>query len=475
VSDAFRAAWPDATPVEHKARRRRYLRLITTAWVFGAVWMYVANGAVTQELLRTTGTPAWAFGLLGALPLIGGMLQLPSAIVLERFGRRKRSFLVLATVSRAMFIVAAAVPWVLPWSSWWWPCIAVALTVAWCLGHASGPAWVNWMADVVPRRIRGRYFAFRNQVGQFIGVTTAIGAGVLLDRLAGADDPEGTLMRVSSVLLMVAGVLGVIDIQFFHPIRDHDPELTRVREREVWPRIKALIAARPVRWFIAFMFVFNLGIGMLPAYVYLFLREHVGLSMTTYTLCVVAMPTLVSVLSLRLWGGLADRWGNPRTLAVAATVVELGPLGWLFVTPDRFWWPYAMTLISPFAFAGVMIASFNVTMELSATVRAGDRGSDASRSLGGKAGGPVATGLVSIAAATGGVLSGLMGAAIAEGLEALHWTPVLLGVLPVVITFHGVLFAVSMGLRGAAAVVAWRLVAVSRVTRGPGTHANGRQ
>ena len=32
-------------------------------------------------------------------------------------------------------------------------------------GNVGGPAWVSWMADLVPGRVRGKYFSRRRQLG----------------------------------------------------------------------------------------------------------------------------------------------------------------------------------------------------------------------------------------------------------------------------------------------------------------------
>ena len=451
------------TPLPDRSPLRGDLRRITLAWGFGAAWMYIVSGATMQELLRVCHTPDWAFGPIGAIPLVAGLLQLPGGVLVERWVGRKRLFMATAGASRLLFAVAGLLPWVIAEGPWRWVVIALTLGIAWSLGHVSGPAWVSWMADVVPRRVRGRYFARRSQVGEAVGVATVLATGLLLDRAAAmADALDGgtgtALLATCSGLMVIAGVLGFLDIQCFRPIPDAAPRVVGTAGGDLLPRLRVLLAVGALRRLLAFTFTFNLACGMLPAYVYLFLREHVGLSMTTYTLCVTVVPMLLGLMAMRGWGRLIDRWGASRVLAVASWLVVLGPVGWFLVTPERFVLGYVLTLISPIAGAGVGLATFNLTLSMTGGPGGVTRKPGVAGAGAGLEAGPLGAATLSVAAAGGGLLSGLIGATLAATLHEVAWHAVLPGVgLGVVMTYHGWIFATSMGLRVVAAMIALRV------------------
>jgi len=438
---------------DRKQRRRRDLRLVTVAWVFGAAWMYVANGAVMQEFLRTLNTPEWAFGVFAALPAICGLMQLPGALLIERFAIRKRLFLWTVTISRALFVAAGVVPWVLPGAeAHWWVVVTWLVALSWALGHTAGPAWNSWMTQVIPRRVRGRYFAFRGQVGQVIGITVTLGTGVLLDSAGGALGADDHRLRiVTSLLLIASGVLGVLDIQCFHPIDDDaEPARSYTHHHALLARLRQTMRNRMLWLFLAFMLIFHLGIGFLPAYVYLFVRVELGMSMTMFNVLVAVFPLLITIAALRFWGRIIDRVGQRKVLAVSSMLTVLGPSGWLLCTREVFWPGYVMTLVSPFAFAGLMLAVSNMTMAMTSardSVADGQRAEHAST---------INAALVSIAAAIGAVLSGVMGGAIAELYAGFRLE---LDTVGIVLTYHGLLFMVSMGLRFIAALFAMAMVA----------------
>jgi len=55
---------------------------------------------------------------------------------------------------------------------------AVVMQFIWGIGHVS---WFSWMGDLVPAKIRGRYFARRNRIVGFVGLVAFIVAGFFLD------------------------------------------------------------------------------------------------------------------------------------------------------------------------------------------------------------------------------------------------------------------------------------------------------
>src|SRR5688500_19728202 len=59
-------------------------------------------------------------------------------------------------------------------------------------GNVGGPGWVSWMADVVPERLRGKYFSRRRQWGIVTAIPAAIFAGWFLDRLSAGGEPHAS-------------------------------------------------------------------------------------------------------------------------------------------------------------------------------------------------------------------------------------------------------------------------------------------
>jgi MFS family permease len=423
---------------------RQQLAWITTAWVFGTVWLWAISGAAMTQFCRAIGMPDYAFGFLAALPFIGTLIQVPTSYWLERYGHRRPIFLWTAALHRGLWIVAAALPWVLPQrDDLWWQLLIAVLLVSWLLGQASGPAWLNWMSDLIPRRVRGRYFAFRNLITQPIGVVTTIGIGYAVDLGARADDPA-MMLNVTAAILAFGGVCGVFDILCFLRVRDDAPPPPQ-KGVNLFRLMRQPLKDPYFRRYLAFNFTFMLAIGFIGQYVWLYAFDVVGWSNWWANMLLIAIPLLLRMAVVRPWGRLMDRVGKKPVLLITGFFTVFGAVGWLLITPEHFWIGYTLIIITSLAWPGMEIANFNFTLDLAGTRKARSNGQPHGHER--EAAGTACVALNSMAIALGGVLSGLLGAAIAATFADLHHA---VGFMGIVITYHSLLFILTTLLRLAA-------------------------
>lgn len=427
---------------------KRNLRLVTLAWGFGSVWMWTINGTALVQFNRSLGMPDWAFGVLGTLVYAGTLFQLPASYLLERFGQRKRFFLVAGAASRLLWSVAAAIPWMLPGRpDLWWPLMLAMVGLSWAFAQATAPAWMNWMGDLIPRRVRGRYFALRNNVGNAIGLVATLGVGYALDLTEQAGDAH-LMLRVTSAILAIAGLLGTLDILCF--IGVDDPEQPRggkpvdIRQLFLDP-----LRDRNFRRYLAFNFVFLFGVGYIGQYVWLFLRDVALLGNWKSNMLLVAVPLVLRLMVYGTWGRLVDRLGKKPVILISGFITVFGTIGWLWVDAQRFWVGYIVVCLVTMAWPGFEIANFNLILDLAGTRREAGKTGRASAATG-----SAYVAVNSLVAAVGGVLSGLFGAFVAKSLEG--WS-MAIPALGIVLTYHGVLFLASTALRAAAMCIALTL------------------
>ncbi|MCC7145796.1 MAG: MFS transporter [Phycisphaeraceae bacterium] len=427
------------------------LRLITLAWMFGSIWMYTITGAAMTQFSRGLGVTDAGFGILAALPHLAALAQLPASYVLETGGGRRRLFLIFAIASRLMWIVVAGIPLLLRDHPQWWPTTLMAMVfVTWAIGHFSGPAWMSWMADIIPRRVRGRYFATRTRWTQPVGVVTTLLIGYLLDIAERKQAvAPGTMLKVTSGMIAAAGLLGTVDISCFFWVRDPVPQKLLAHD-EWWQHLREPLANPSFRRLLGYCFTMMLGIGFLGQYVWLFVLDVVKLSNWEANVYLIGITLLIQVASVKAWGRLMDKLGKKPVMIIAGFLSVLGPVGWFVATAEGWMFGYFLTLISPIAFGGLDLAVFNMLLELSSSnSRAGAEGAQRHGSRGGSA----YIAWYSAVAAVGGVLSGLMGGGLADMFKNQIWdapwgTP---------LTYHHLLFAVSSSLRFAAVLFVLKL------------------
>ena len=397
---------------------------IRVAWMFGAAWMHVTTGvALNLYADQIMKMPLFWLGILGALPFIGAVTALPASYFIARYGRRKRLFMIAGISYRSLWIPIALIPWVLPYT-WWWKAL-IALHALGSFGtYVMSPAVMSWFADVIPARIRGRFFATWSQGGAIVGLIAGQFVAHLLDRAMSQE----ALTRTISIAFAVAAVMGVIDFLWIIPIPDvghrANPQITL---RELF---REPLADRNFRCFLAFNAIRTLSIGYLSQFVWLYLRDELLVSKGTANLMWVVVPTLVSILVLRPWGRFVDRLGCKPTLILGAVLLLHGAGAWVLVRPEHPWGGYLAVLVAVAAWTGVEVASLNLMLRMSA-------------SHGGTRQGSAYWAVNSAVMALGGALSGVLGGAVASSLGD-GWKGSFLG-LP--LTYHGVLFLISSGLR----------------------------
>ena len=354
---------------------RRALRITTMAWMLGVVWMACIAGSRLTIFCRMIGFNDFHFGLLSAVPFAATFGQLFAVMLIERTGLRKYQFLYCAFLHRAMWVPIALIPLVLPIPSPWavWTMLAILL-VSWFLSALAMPAWFTWMGDLIPRRIRGRYFATHKAYAELVKIPVVIALGLTLDYLTRTDPVTGHRLAVAAttqpVLLwgicavfVLAAALGCADILCFRWIPEVFPSIggeppqpaaaaaqadpqagvpltARVRHkaRDLADACRYLLAEplkdRVFRRYVLFGATVSFGIAVGGPYFWRVLLELMGFSQFATDSLFLMLGPLAGVVSAKGWGRLIDRWGRRPTLclATACTVYSITP--YFFASPN---------------------------------------------------------------------------------------------------------------------------------------------
>jgi MFS family permease len=422
---------------------RRSMELITLGWFFGSVWNTATTGSPTTVFLKELNASPFQFGVVAALPFIASLLSLPSSLLIERTGARKKIFLYGLYLQRLLWFPIALLPlWLV--SQYGSHGAAGAMQVFLLLmfimhaaGAAGGPAWVSWMADVVPERLRGKYFSRRRQWGLVSAIPTALLAGWILDRCCATSDSLTTL-RWCAILFMCAAVFGLADIHLFQYLPG-----VPTPPRRGSGLIKALggpLRDRQFLWFAAFVGTLTFAVGFMQQFITLYLldRNGVNLSSGATQLIVLVVPMAAQFLALPVWGSAVDRMGKKPVLALAGLGMAPVALGWCLLGPHNLWLAFILAAAHMVLWCGVEIANFNFVLDMSGTADANGGGGSAYVA--------VNSVIVNVAGCLGGLVAGL----IAQGLKDWTWTP-FSGARTV--SYYDVLFVLSGVLRFAAVAV----------------------
>lgn len=284
---------------------RHSMALVTLGWFFGSVWNTAVTGSPITVFVKGLGASPFQFGLLAALPYVASLLSLPSSLVVECTGQRKKVFLYTLYLQRLLWFPIALLPlWLV---SHYGSCagpgavrlMLVLMFVMHASGAAGGPAWVSWMADTVPERLRGKYFSRRRQWGVVSAVPAALLVGWLLDR--GGCDALVTL-RWCAIIFMCAAVFGVADIHLFQYLPE--PVRTPRRGIELLRALAEPLRDGPFLWFSVFVGMLTFAVGFMQQFTTLYLLDpnHVGAGNGMTQWIVLVVPMAAQFLMLPVWG-----------------------------------------------------------------------------------------------------------------------------------------------------------------------------
>jgi MFS family permease len=443
----------EAPPAEIRGPAlRRAMMLATVAWMFGSVWLNTTAGTPLANYAHSLGASELQKGILAALPFIATLLSLPASLLIERTGKRKKIFLWGLYFQRLMWFPIALLPWwmvrqygdaVLPQAMLLFLVLIFIMHTGQAIG---GPAWVSWMADLVPEKVRGVYFGRRRQWGILPAVPAALGVGWLLDRYGDAGGE--TMMLWCAGIFMVSAVFGIIDIALFHYVPDIP--------REPRPGAHVLTAWRePLRnrqflWFAGFVATLVFAVSFMGQFVTFYIIEHLGttegggrgsLNMITQMM-VIVVPAMAQLLLFSAWGRAVDKMGKKPVMILAGLGLVPVGLGWCLVTRETIWLGYALSAAGAALWAGVEVANFNVVLQWS-----GSGDDETNGAKGGTGYTAINSVIINIAGFAGGLSAGIL----AQWLRDIDWKWV---TEFKTFTFYDVLFALS-GVMRLLAVVAF--------------------
>lgn len=338
---------------------RRALRTVIIAWMYGIIWMTCVTGSRITLFANMVGFSDFEFGVLAALPFIATFAQLSSAVIIERTGLRKFQFLQCATIHRLLWVAVAAVPLVLPVPSRLavWTTLAI-LAVSWFLSHLATPAWLMWMGDIIPRRIRGRFLANRVRITQAVHIPAVIVLAWGLDRLVRSDQPmtaehQQPLLIAICVVFAVGAVFGAVDILLFRrmrevfrpvpsggeqrkptdPVEQYVSPLRRLG-RTVDELLLTPLRDRAFRQVAGFYCVAFFAMSCAGPFFWKNCLENLRFGQLGADGLFLVIGPLAGIASTLVWGRVIDRWGRRPVLVVAGVCIVMSVLPYFFASPQ---------------------------------------------------------------------------------------------------------------------------------------------
>ncbi len=312
------------------------LNLAILAVTFCMVFTNVTTGAAWTGYQRKLGADALALGIISAIPVAASTLQIVASYILEKWQKRRALFLVFGLISRLSWVVIGLIPLLIPIPHEHLRIVALMVLLA---VSAAGGAFINvsfysLMGDLVPLRIRGRYFSARQAVSLLAGILTGLFVSWLMDRA------EGFTGYI--IVLVVAGVFGTLDICCFFKVNWPAMPARERKGEGFFAMLRAVLRDKGYMKIVGYFTAWMFSVNLIGPFTNMYFLEEVKMTFTEITLLNQILPNLATVLVIGWWGRQMDRYGNQPVVQTAGLYCMLLPLTYLFTGPRSF-------LMLPFA------------------------------------------------------------------------------------------------------------------------------
>ena len=350
----------------------RAVRRNIIAGTLGFFYCTIVLNFYLAGFARTLGLSDVEFGYMSAIPLLVFPMRLLGSYIVEHLGRRRNWFTVTVIASRLVWLLILAIPFVLTNQSLFRSRLFLALLLgSHALGVMAEPAWFSWMGDLIPEKMRARFWSRRSIYITVSGIIPVFLISVAKDTIdsvvAGGSGYGGFALVFGAAVF-----LGVVDIIIHYGIPE--PPMTR-HEKTPHPLKMLLQPAndRNFRPFLLYTGAWAFSVAILGQFgnkymLEVFTHESMGntlpvtvnigpLSMKVGEYSLLALMNMLHIFAAiggyAIWGMIADRYGAKPVLQLCTLLVCFLPLPWLLVRPGQSFTANIIPMIALFLFGGL--------------------------------------------------------------------------------------------------------------------------
>ncbi|HEY0418568.1 MAG TPA: MFS transporter, partial [Acetobacteraceae bacterium] len=315
---------PNLTEAELERAQRDLVGDAAWASVIGVL----SGGVVLVGFAVALGAGPIGIGLLGAIPALGQLAQLPAVGLVERLRRRRALAVWLGLAERAVVLSLVVLPFLADKRDALLLLFAGEVAIA-ALAAMSACAWNSWMHDLLARNTLGAFSARRQLWSTCTALVGGIAAGLLVDYW-----PEDEKLRAYAVVFAAAALCGFVSSWFLSRV----PDVPMARA-EAPPPLLAMIGQpfrdANFRRLILFLSSWSFSINLAAPFITVYLLQQLRFGLST-VLGLWVTSQLANALTVRLWGQLSDRFSNKAVLATLAPLFLLCLAALPFTaTPER--------------------------------------------------------------------------------------------------------------------------------------------
>jgi MFS family permease len=270
-------------------------------------------------VLALTGSQL-ACGLTPTVPLLlGAVIQLITPFAMQRLRSYRRWVVVCAIIQAASFIplVIASLVGAIPVSA-----AFLVISIYWATGQAGGTAWNAWAENLVPERVRARYFAHRTRFIQFGLLGGFVVGGIALQ----VGHSHGFELAPFALLFLLAAIGRIFSANYLKSQSDCSPVVKRQTSRP-WKDFFELTTKGGNSRVILFVLAAQLGCQISGPYFTPYMLKHLELSYLGYV-TLICIAYLGKIAIAPTWGRVVEKIGVNRAIWLSGLLIVPQPMLW---------------------------------------------------------------------------------------------------------------------------------------------------
>lgn len=334
---------------------RRTMRYSTLEGSFVQAFINWTTGSALIGYMLYLGATPFEISLIGSVPLLAQVTNPLAAWWAAKLGRRKILATIFAAFGRGLWILAAVLPQLgLPARSA--PMFMVFLVlVSSVFQSAAGTLWAAWMGDVVPHKVRGRYFGIRTGVVGVVGMVANLVVGWFLDLVQAPLSFQ--IVMMASVFCAAVGV-------FLYTL--HYEPLVTGKQLGFRDTFTEPLRHANFRKFLIFAAFWQFAVMLAAPFVMAYFLDEQKLGFRNVAIWSVIIG-ITALFTTTLWGRLADRVGNKAVIAIGTFLAGAAmPACWILLgLTGNIWFFWLSAIADAMAWGAIGPAVFNLALSSS--------------------------------------------------------------------------------------------------------------
>jgi len=297
-------------------------------------------------------------GLVATLPiLIASILQLFSIQLMHKMKSRKRAVVLFASMQAVMFIPLILIYHLLPYRI---SGLIFFVTLYWIFGLMTSPIWAGWIGDLVPTKIRGKYFSTRYLATGIAGFLPFLIGGFILSY---AKDILNEAYFGFALMFFLAMLARIFSIYFL--LHQYEPPFKEKKENEF--SLKEFITNFSERFkkghfntLVLYLSLISFGVYFIAPYIVAFMLKDLQFSYLQYVIAT-ATYLFVQVVLYPAWGRVSDKYGSLAVIKLTGLLISITPILWMF--PKTLFHVILIQIYAGFIGSGFLLGSFNLLLE----------------------------------------------------------------------------------------------------------------